>query len=60
MEHLKGTFINAKITMTTAKTYEEMSAIEKAKADMDYMRHKGGFGYKQAKRHYEKLLRRQK
>lgn len=60
MEQIKGIFVNAKIAKTAPKTYEEMSAIEKAKADMDFMRHKGGFGYKQAKRHYEKLLRREK
>ncbi len=35
----------------------EMTELEKAKADMDFYRHKGGFGYKQAKRHYERKLR---
>jgi len=38
----------------------EMNALEKAKADMDYRRHFGGFGYRQAKRHYEKLLRKER
>ena len=46
------------ITLTKAKTYGEMDELEKAKADMDYMRHKGGFAYKQAKAHYEKVRRR--
>lgn len=35
-----------------------MTELEKAKADMDYYRHIGGFGYKQAKKHYEKVLRK--
>lgn len=38
----------------------EMTELEKAKADMDFQRHKGGFAYKQAKRHYEKLLRKER
>jgi DNA (cytosine-5)-methyltransferase 1 len=54
-----GTFINARISTCEALKYEEMTPLQKAKADMDYMRHFGGFGYKQAKRHYEKLLRKE-
>ncbi len=38
----------------------EMTELEKAKADMDFYRHKGGFGYKQAKRHYERVLRKER
>lgn len=35
-----------------------MTELEKAKADMDYCRRKGGFAYKQAKAHYERLLQK--
>lgn len=35
--------------------FEEM---RQAKAEMDYRRKGGGFGYKQAKRHYERIRRR--
>jgi hypothetical protein len=35
--------------------FEEM---REAKAEMDYRRKVGGFGYKQAKRHYERVRRR--
>ena len=38
-----------------AVTGEEL---DKAKEEMNYYRHIGGFGYKQAKRHYERLVRR--
>ena len=38
----------------------EMTELERAKADMDFYRHKGGFGYKQAKRHYERVLRKER
>ncbi len=37
-----------------------MTELEKAKADMDFYRHKGGFGYKQAKKHYERVLRKER
>ncbi len=37
-----------------------MTDLEKAKADLDYYRHVGGFGYKQAKRHYERVLRKER
>lgn len=30
--------------------------LREAKSEMDYQRHFGGFGYKQAKRRYERLL----
>lgn len=36
-------------------SFEEM---REAKAEMDYRRREGGFGYKQAKRHYERVRRR--
>lgn len=35
--------------------FEEM---REAKAEMDYRRKAGGFGYKQAKRHYERVRRK--
>jgi hypothetical protein len=37
----------------------ELTELEKAKVDMDFYRHKGGFGYKQAKKHYERVLRKE-
>ncbi len=43
----------------TALRYEDMTPLQKAKADMDFARHKGGFAYKQAKRHYMKMLRKE-
>lgn len=39
---------------------KELSELEKAKAEMDFQRKWGGFGYKQAKARYEKLLRKEK
>lgn len=53
-----GTFLNARLTETEAKRYGDMNEIERAKADMDYARHKGGFAYKQAKRRYDRLCRK--
>jgi chaperonin cofactor prefoldin len=38
----------------------ELTELEKAKADMDFYRHVGGFGYKQAKKHYERVLRKER
>lgn len=38
----------------------EMTELERAKADMDFYRHKGGFGYMQAKKHYERVLRKER
>ena len=35
--------------------FEEM---REAKAEMDYRRREGGFGYKQDKRHYERVRRK--
>lgn len=32
--------------------------IKKAKDELDYSKHFGGFRYKQAKAHYERLIRR--
>lgn len=55
-----GQFINAWLCDSEVITREKMTELEKAKGDMDYAKHKGGFAYKQAKRHYEKLLRRAK
>ena len=42
-----------------AVRYEDMTPLQKAKADMDFARRKGGFAYKQAKRHYERLQRKE-
>lgn len=39
---------------------KELSELEKAKAEMAFQRKWGGFGYKQAKARYEKLLRKEK
>lgn len=55
---MSGTFINARLTGTEAKRYEDMDELERAKADMDYARHRGGFAYKQAKRRYDRLCRK--
>jgi len=55
-----GQFINARISDAEAKRYEDMTELERAKADMDYAKHRGGFAYRQAKRHYERTLRRWK
>lgn len=54
-----GEFINARMARGPILTYAQMTPLQKAKADMDFMRHKGGFAYKQAKRHYEELLRKE-
>ena len=40
-----------------AKTTAGMTSLERAKADLDFARHIGGFAYKQAKAHYKKVLR---
>ena len=39
---------------------KELTELEKAKAEMTFKRKSGGFGYKQAKARYEKLLRKEK
>ena len=39
---------------------ETLSDLEKAKNDLDYFRHVGGFGYKQAKARYQRLLKKAK
>lgn len=57
---MPGRFVDARLTETEAKRYGDMDEIERAKADMDYARHRGGFAYKQAKRHYERILRKWK
>ena len=44
------------VSLNSAPT--EMTELERAKADMDFARRKGGFAYKQAKRHYERLRRK--
>lgn len=50
---------NGHVNTEPALRYEDMDELQKAKADLDYMRRKGNhFGYKQAKAHYEKVLRR--
>lgn len=37
-----------------------MTLLERAKAELDYARRKGGFAYKQAKAHYDRVLRAQR
>ena len=54
-----GTFINAKTSENAPKRYHDMTPLEKAKADMDYAKKKGGIAYKQAKAHYEKLKKKE-
>lgn len=39
---------------------KELTELEEAKAEMAFQRKVGGFGYKQAKARYEKLLRKGK
>lgn len=39
---------------------KELSELEKAKAEMSFQRNRGGFGYKQEKARYEKMLRKRK
>lgn len=55
-----GRFANARIGGEPALRYEDMTPLQQAKADMDYARCKGGFAYKQAKRHYERMLGRER
>ena len=57
---MSGQFINARLSTKTALKYEDMTPLQKAKADMDYMAHKGGYGYKQAVHRYKRLLRKEK
>lgn len=38
---------------------KEMTELEKAKADMDFKKKKGGKAYFDAKRHYEKLQKKE-
>ena len=40
-----------------AKTTAGMTSLERAKADLDYAKRKGGFAYKQAVAHYKKVLK---
>lgn len=40
--------------------WKELTELEKAKAEMAFQRKRKGFGYKQAKVRYEKLLRKEK
>ena len=39
---------------------KELTELDKAKAEMMFQRKSGGFGYKQAKARYEKLIRKEK
>lgn len=56
---MSGEMLNrGRINDSPVLRYEDMTPLEKAKADMDFLRNKGGFAYKQARRHYEKLLRK--
>lgn len=55
-----GEFINARLSETPAVRSEDMTPLQKAKAEMDFFKSKGNhFGYKQAKKHYERLLRKE-
>lgn len=57
----RGQFINARLSDKPALRYEDMTPLQKAKADMDFFKQKGNFfGYKQAKKHYERLLRKER
>lgn len=57
----RGVMLNSgRISDEPAKTYAEMDPLERARADVQYARHKGGFAYKQARAHYRNLLRRRK
>ena len=37
---------------------EGMTELERARADLDYAKRKGGFAYKQALAHYRNILRK--
>lgn len=40
--------------------WKELTELEKAKNEMTFQRKREGFGYKQAKARYDKLLRKEK
>ena len=40
--------------------FKELTELDKAKAEMSFQNKRGGFGYKQAKARYEKMLRKEK
>lgn len=51
---------NARVSRKKAKCYEEMTPLQKAHADMMSAKNVGGFAYKQARKHYERLLREER
>ena len=51
---------NMRIISIGESPLKELTELEKAKAEMSFQRKSGGFGYKQAKARYEKLLRKEK
>ena len=51
---------NMRIISIGESQRKELTELEKAKAEMTFQRKMGGFGYKQAKSRYEKLLRKEK
>lgn len=40
--------------------FKELTELDKAKAEMSFQNKRGGFGYKQEKARYKKLLRKEK
>lgn len=55
-----GQFKNARLSRKKAKGYEDMTPLQKAHADMMHAKPRGGFAYKQARKHYERLLRKER
>ena len=51
---------NMRIISIGESPLKDLTKLEKAKAKMSFQRKRGGFGYKQAKARYEKLLRKEK
>ena len=52
-----GILMNKSGFAEPAKTTSGMTLLERAKADLDFARHIGGFAYKQAVAHYKKVLK---
>lgn len=57
MEHPHGHHRKGKGMVVTELIAKEIE-LKKAKDELDYARRIGGFRYKQAKAHYEKLIRK--
>lgn len=51
--------MNIHLDNSPIKSKEDMTIVEKAKADMDYKKHMGGKVYMDARRHYEKVKRKE-